>query len=175
MPSETIFDGYWCGICGQFHAGQYISVACDSPDPYACLNNAEKADCAHLGSDDCIINDDQYYLRGIIELPIIGLKETFLWGVWARVRERDYDEFAVHFEASGREKMIGPYKGRLCNRLRGYDLDTLNLKCSIRIQPVGIRPLFIIDELEHPLAIEQRHGISLERARQISAIVHHQG
>jgi hypothetical protein len=173
MPSEAIFDGYQCEICGLFHAGQYISVACDEPDSYAQLKDNEKKSRAHLGTDDCVIDGGEYYLRGVIELPIIGLDEVFLWGAWTRVWERDYEEFAAHFEATGREKIIGPYKGRLGNRLPGYDLDSRNLKCTIQVQPVGRRPLVVIEEPEHPLAIEQRSGISLTRARQISAIARH--
>ena len=172
MPSETLFDGYVCEICGQFHAGQYISLSCDNPDPYAQLQSTKK-DRAHLGTDDCVIGNDEFYLRGIVELPIVGLNEVFLWGVWARVWQKDYDKFVEHYDTEGREKAIGPFKGRLCNKLPGYDPETLNLKCTVKIQPVGTRPLFIIDEPEHPLAIEQRNGIKLARARQICAIVRH--
>jgi hypothetical protein len=174
MAFETIFDGYVCEICGQFHAGQYISLAFDSPDPFAALKDNAK-NRAHLGTDDCVIGSDECYLRGIIELPIVGLDEVFLWGAWARVWQRDYEEFAAHYHSEGREKLIGPYKVRLCNKLPGYGPETLNLKCTLKVQPVGTRPLLVIDEPEHPLAIEQRNGITLTRARQISALVRHQG
>jgi hypothetical protein len=117
--------------------------------------------------------DDEYYLRGVVELPITGVEEKFLWGVWARVWQTDYEEFANHYDVSRREETIGPYKGRLCNNLPGYVPTTLNLTCSIQVQPVGTRPLFVIDEPEHPLAIEQREGITLKRAREIAALVHH--
>jgi hypothetical protein len=172
MAPETIFDGYVCEICGHFHGGQYISLAFDSPDPYAALSTIER-DRAHLGTDDCVIGGDEYYLRGIIELPIVGLDEVFLWGAWARVWQKDYEEFAAHYDAEGRDKLIGPYKARLCNNFPGYELETLNLKCNLKVQPVGTRPLLVIDEPEHPLATEQRNGISLTRARQLSALVRH--
>jgi hypothetical protein len=171
MQTETIFDGYLCEICGQFHAGQYISLACDCPDPYTCLTENEKSR-AYLGTDDCVI-DDEHYVRGIIELPIVGLDVPFLWGVWGRVWKKDYDEFLEYYAFQGREQIIGPYKSRLCNRLPGYDLRTSNLKCTIKIQSLGKRPLFLIEEPEHPLAVEQRNGISLQRARTISALVRH--
>ena len=173
MALEKVFDGYKCEICGEFHSGQYISVAFDSPDPYAALTANEK-NRAHLGTDDCIIDSDQFYLRGIIELPIAGLDEVFLWGVWARVWGKDYEEFAAHYRVEDREKSIGPYKVRLCNRLPGYDSETLNLKCTLDVQSVGSRPRLVIDEPEHPLAVEQRNGFTLTRARQISALVRHQ-
>jgi hypothetical protein len=171
MQAETIFDGYLCEICGQFHAGQYISFACDCPDHYASLTENEK-DHAHLGTDDCVIGDE-HYLRGIIELPIVGVDEPFLWGVWGRVWKKDYDEFVKYYAIQGKEQIIGPYKGRLSNRLPGYNVSTSNLKCTIKIQAVRKRPLFVIEEPEHPLTVEQRDGISLQRARTISALVRH--
>lgn len=172
MSTETQFDGYRCDICGEFHAGSYSSLAFDSPDPYVSLKEAYKAT-AHLGTDDCVIGDERY-LRGIIELPISGLEgEVFLWGVWARIWQKDYEEFVEHYREKGREKIIGPYKGRLCNKIPGYDPETMNLKCAINVQPVGVRPLFIIDEQEHLLAIEQRNGISIRRAQTLSSLARH--
>jgi hypothetical protein len=172
MSGETIFDGYSCEICGKFHSGQYISVAFDSPEAYAQLKKRERTS-THLGSDDCVIGENEHYLRGIIELPIAGLDETFLWGAWARVWQRDYAEFCDHCDSEGRETNIGPYKGRLGNNLPGYQSPTLNLKCTVHVQPVGIRPLFIIEEPEHLLAVEQCNGISLMRARSLAACVYH--
>jgi hypothetical protein len=173
MLSETVFDGFMCEICGQFHAGQYVSFASDSPDPYAALNDSRKESRTLLGSDQCVIDDKHHFIRGLVELPIIGLDEMFLWGGWASVWEKDYDEISQFWDTPEREKKIGPYKGRLANNVPGYDPGTLNLKCTIKILPVGTRPLFIIDEPSHPLAIEQHNGISLERVRQIASIVRH--
>jgi hypothetical protein len=119
--------------------------------------------------------DDEYYLRGVIELPILGLDEVFLWSAWARVWQEDYEDFADHYHDEGRETTTGPYKGRLGNNLMGYDPTTLNLRCSIKVQRVGVRPLFIVDEPEHPLALEQRNGITLQRAQQIASLLYHQG
>jgi hypothetical protein len=171
MSAEAIFDGYLCEICGQFHAGQYISFACDCPDPYASLSQAKKK-YTHFDVNSCLI-EDAYYIRGIIELPILELEEQFLWGLWARVWPQDYDEILEHYTDPGKEEITKSFKGRLANRLPGYDSDAFNLKCTIKLQHLGMRPLFVIDEPEHPLAREQRNGISLQRARTIAAIVRH--
>jgi hypothetical protein len=172
MLSDAPLDGYFCATCGQFHSGLSISYAADSPDSYAWLKESEREERAALGSDQCIIDEEKYFLRGLIELPIIGFKDVFLWGVWASIWKEDFDEISDHWETTGREGLIGPYKGRLNNHLSEYP-DTLNLKCSIRIEPVGSRPLFHIDEPDHPLAKEQRQGISLERIQQIASRLMH--
>lgn len=149
-----------------------VSYAADSPDSYAWLKESERAQRAVLGSDQCIIDEEEYFLRGLIELPIIGFNDVFLWGVWASIWKKDFDEISEHWETPEREKLIGPYKGRLNNRITEYT-ETFNLKCTIRIQPVGSRPLFYIDEPDHALAQEQRHGISLERIQEIASHLMH--
>ena len=66
----------------------------------------------------------------------------------------------------------GPYKGRLNNSLAVYP-ETLNLKLEITLQPVGMRPLFKIQEETHPLAIEQQSGITCKRAMELVALLMH--
>ena len=172
MANQGSFDGYYCSTCHEFHSGLPISYAADSPDSFAWLKEQEREERAVLGSDQCIIDQEKYFVRGLIELPRIGFADVFLWGVWASVWKEDFDEIGKNWGTPGRENLIGPYQGRLNNRLSAYP-DTLNLKCTIRIQPVGSRPLFYLDEPAHPLTCEQRQGISLERIQQIASRIMH--
>jgi hypothetical protein len=172
MSETDPFDGFMCTCCGQFHSGLPQSYAADFPDGYAWLKPEERGARTILGSDQCIIDEQQHFIRGLIEIPIIGQNEVFLWGVWASVLKRDFDEISEFWETNGREKLTGPYQGRLNNQLTEYP-DTFNLKCTIQIQPVGERPFFYVDEPEHPLAIEQRYGISIARVQEIASRLMH--
>jgi hypothetical protein len=173
MPAATYFDGFKCTICQKFHAVEPTSHQSNSPDNYSAIRPAERDVRAVLGTDQCVIDNEQYFLRGVIEIPIIGLDEVFLWGAWARVWQKDYEEMSDFWETPGREKTIGPYKGRLNNNVPTYEPETFNLKCTLKIRPVGTRPLFVIEEPEHPLAIDQTQSISMDRVRRIASIVHH--
>ena len=168
MSSYSELDGYFCASCKQFHSELPISYGCDEPDSYLSLTSEDRAARALLAASQCIIDNQRYFVRGLIEIPILGLNEPLLWGIWASVWKQDFEEMDQYWHVQGREKLIGPYKGRLNNSLSEYP-DTLNLKCTIQVSPVGERPLFYIHELDHPLAIEQRHGISLERVQQIAS------
>ena len=114
-----------------------------------------------------------FFIRGCLELPIIGSKEPFLLGLWACVNGEIYDEISESWQLEGREKTRGPYRGRLSNSLSVYP-ETLNLKIRIEIQPVGIRPLFLLQEHEHQLAIEQHSGITPGRAVELACLLLHQ-
>jgi len=66
-----------------------------------------------------------------------------------------------------------PFKGRLGNSLAEYP-ETLNLKLRIVLQPVGARPLFVVEDTDHPLAVEQSSGITRDRALAMAALLLHQ-
>jgi hypothetical protein len=93
-------------------------------------------------------------------------------GLWASVREEVYDEISDCWNLEGRERTRGPFKGRLGNSLAEHP-ETLNLKLEIALQPVGTRPLFRIEDTDHPLAVEQQFGITPERAMELASLILH--
>jgi hypothetical protein len=140
---------------------------------YANLSRGDRNTRGVIGSDQCIIDQKLFFVRGCLEIPITGSHDLFLWGLWASLREEMFDEISESWELVGREKSRGPYKGRMANSLSVYP-ETLNLKLEIELQPVGTRPLFRLEETEHPLTIEQRSGISRERALELASLLLHQ-
>ena len=136
-----------------------MSFAAEFPDMYANMKREERDTRALIGSDQCVIDEQRFFLRGCLEVPILGSEEPFVWGLWVSVKEEVYDEVSDFWTREGREKLHGPYKGRLANSLTVYP-ETLNLKTEISLQSVGIRPLLKIGEADHLLAREQSAGIS---------------
>lgn len=164
-----------CRVCGQTHEEIPWSFAADFPDMYANLSPGERATRAVISSDQCIVDEQWYYLRGCLEIPIIGSNDVFLWGLWASVKEETFNAMSESWEEEGRETRRGPFKGRLANSLSIYS-ETLNVKLRILVQPVGTRPLFVLEEDEHPLARTQRHGMSRRAAAELTAqLLHVQG
>jgi hypothetical protein len=166
-------DSWTCSCCGQSHEGVPFSFAADYPDNYANMTTEERADRAICGSDQCIIDGEVFMLRGLIEIPIHGLDDPFLWGVWASIFKQDYEEIDESWEEEGRETRRGPYKGRLVNELSIYS-NSFNLRLTILVQPLGSRPLFRLED-PNPLTTQQREGISLEDARRMAEKLLHFG
>jgi len=67
-----------------------------------------------------------------------------------------------------------PYAGCLATEFPGYP-STLNLKAEVYTRPVGERPFILLEESDHPLAVEQRDGITTARVQEIAEIVRHGG
>jgi hypothetical protein len=139
---------------------------------YANMNRDERDARCIRGSDQYVIDQTWFFIRGCLEIPIVGSNEVFLWGLWASVQEDVFDEIEDCWELEGREKRHGPFKGRLANSLAEYP-ETMNLKIRILLQPIGTRPLFVIEENAHALALEQAAGVSRIRAMELASLALH--
>jgi len=60
-----------------------------------------------------------------------------------------------------------PYFGWLSNSIDLYP-ETLNLKTNLHSGDIGQRPCLLLEPTDHPLAVEQRSGITMQRVRQIA-------
>ncbi|WP_442300657.1 DUF2199 domain-containing protein [Terriglobus sp. 2YAB30_2] len=162
-----IGESWVCSTRGEAHSDIPFSFAADFPDPVASCSHEEFESRVVAGSDQCIVDGKEFFLRGLIEIPILGEEAPFLWGVWALLREGDFDEISDCWEEEGREHRHGPFKGRLANKM-SMEPDPFNLQITVRLQEVGQRPVFFIDDPGHPLFLQQKNGISLQMAKEIS-------
>jgi hypothetical protein len=153
---------YTCSKCGQTHSG-FPDLAFDVPFYYQGLTDDERAR-ARLSSDTCVIDDD-YFVRGVLEIPIHGGDETFGFGVWVTLSHQNYQRYEQLYEQRDRLPEE-PYFGWFSNRLPGYP-DTLNLKTNVYLRPYPTRPRIELHKSDHPLALEQRGGITVKRVQEI--------
>ncbi|WP_434095370.1 DUF2199 domain-containing protein [Streptomyces flaveolus] len=125
-----------------------------------------------LSSDQCVIRAEYYFVKGLIEIPVIGSDEVFSWGVWVSLSRDNFSRAADLWDTPGRESEK-PYFGWLTTDLPLYSPTTLNLKTHVHTRPVGERPNVELEPTDHPLAVEQRTGITLDRVREIASAVLH--
>ncbi len=161
---------FMCSFCGESHDG-VPSFAADAPLSYHDIPPAQRAERCDLGSDDCVIDGEHFFVRGCIEIPVHGEAEPLSWGVWVSLSQASHLQWIGSFDLQ-RRSHIGPFFGWLNARLEPYP-DTTNLKTSVHLRDAGIRPLIELEPTEHPLSREQREGISPERAAEIYRRVVH--
>lgn len=153
-----------CRNCEEWHEG-IPSVAANAPLYCYAIPEAERAGRCDLTSDTCVVDDEFFFVRGLLEIPVEGLAEMFSWGVWVSLSKAHFDEYLVHRDDQGRA-MLGPYFGWLSAAVQGYP-DTENLKTMVHPREPALRPLIELEPTDHPLAVEQREGISQDRLAQI--------
>lgn len=124
-----------------------------------------------LTADQCVVDGRRFYLRGRIPIPVAGMAEPFLWGVWAEVNARYFLRTTELWSVAGREAEP-PFPGRLDTNLFPFG-NTLQLPVTVQTQVVGRRPHFVVTDSDHPLAVEQRLGITMRRVEQLAELVLH--
>jgi hypothetical protein len=161
-----------CVSCGQTHSGIF-DIAFDKPavwpDANERISNADLAPgMTHFLADDfCVLNNEHYFVRCVFELPILGADQSLGFGLWSSLSRDNFIRYAETFDRNDQAK-FGPWFGWFSNRLSGYP-DTLNLKCSVHPRDERQRPFIELEPTDHPLACDQRNGISIDRLVEIYA------
>jgi hypothetical protein len=159
-----------CAKCGEVHRGM-PTFGVDHPLTYHGVPEGERERRCSLGSDDCVIDETWFFVRGCLEIPVHGAADPFVWGVWVSLSRASYAEWRRSFGQSKRSH-IGPFFGWLDTWPNVYP-DTKNLKTMVHLRDDGIRPYIELEPTDHPLAIEQCQGIGVERLAEIYAIMTH--
>lgn len=125
-----------------------------------------------LSSDQCVIKGQHFFIGGLVEIPVIGSQDVFSWGVWVSLSKDNFARAVEVWNTQGREAER-PYFGWLSTELALYSEGTSNLKTNAHTRPLGRRPSIELEPTDHPLAVEQRTGITLDRVREIAMAVLH--
>ena len=151
---------FTCSTCGEVHHG-LPDVSFDAPIYYYQIPKDDRERLATLSSDLCVIENRDFFVRGVLEIPIRGTAEAFGWGVWASLSQKHFERYVEIFEADPPPSGEGPWFGWLSNRLPNYP-DTLNLKTRVHLLSGRRRPFIELEPTDHPLAVHQRAGIEME-------------
>jgi hypothetical protein len=126
-----------------------------------------------LSSDQCIIRGKHFFIRGLLEVPVVDGDGPFAWGVWVSLSRENMARAAELWNDPSRVDEP-PYFGWLCNSTPGYP-ETLDLKTNVHSREPGMRPYIELGPTDHPLAIEQRNGITVARVLELTGQLHQYG
>jgi hypothetical protein len=132
---------------------------------------AERAVRCILDADTCIVDQTFFFVRGCLEIPVQGEPEPFIWGVWVSLSRSSFDQFVECLE-SAEHSHIGPFFGWLSAELP-HCPSTENLKARVHLRNDGVRPYIELEPTEHPLAVEQRCGMTDERVAEVCSRLEH--
>jgi hypothetical protein len=130
------------------------------PDPYFGVPEPERDERVRSTSDLCVIDEEHFFIRGILLIPVHGQSERFGLGIWVSQSKQSFDTYLESFDSNE----IGPFFGWLSNKLPFYSESTWALKTMAHFQGNGERPRIELDPCDHPLYRDIVNGISLEQA-----------
>jgi hypothetical protein len=159
-----------CRGCGQRHEGLPFSYGAQAP---AYWRDELSGDAGSVLDDEtCIIQAQHYFVRARLVIPVVDADEDFEWGVWVSLSGANFRRTVDLWTTPGREPEPAHF-GWLSTQLPAYPAETLNLKTEVHNDQVGTRPHVFLEPTDHPLAVEQRTGITVERVQQIAELVLH--
>lgn len=164
-------QSFQCSCCGETLFGPPLAWHFQAPAAWHALPLGERENRGEISSDQCVIDDQHFFIRGLVKIPIVGSEEPFEWGVWVSLSRANFERAASLWHDADRVNEPA-YFGWFSNSLPGYP-ETLFLKTMVHSRGVGLRPYIELERTDHSLALEQRNGISVARVKQIAEQMHH--
>lgn len=180
-PSVSLNDlaslRWKCSSCEQWHTGPCLDFGYASPHYWdenlqqvgsraqSLLDLEEDCPPTFLDEDYCVIGNENFFVRGLIHLPIIGAGKSFCWGVWGSLSRESF-ETLLEMHENPRRVELAPMFSWLSNQISEYP-DTLSLKMNAHVQEPGQRPHFMLERSDHPLSREYHYSIAPERVKEI--------
>ena len=165
----TAIFAFKCSCCGKMHEGS-PSFGFREPDQYSCLSAEQKVEIGTLTDDFCTISHEDgtdYFIRAVLEVPISGVQQPFLWGIWVSLSQKSFDRY--------RETYNSPVEGEtffgwVCSSISLYPYESTR-PADVIVQVGGQRPKVVLhcgDPEDDPLVIDQQEGISILRAQALA-------
>jgi hypothetical protein len=143
-----------------------MDVAFAKPADYIAVLDGERDRRCALTTDWCVIDEQRFYIRGILIVPVTDTADEFGWGLWARIGKPAFQRYYELYSADGAAEP--PFRGHLCGEHRGYEgLD--GLEVNVQLRSATERPAFTMLRCGHLLYKEQQRGITLHRVHEILA------
>lgn len=158
-----------CATCGRTHESLPMCFGAEAPWRLLGVAETEFEARVELNADLCVVDGAHFFIRGHIEIPVRGLDVPFAWSVWCSLSEASFLHVNERWHAPDRGD-DAPYFGWLCTRLPTYP-DTLNLRARVQSRQLSQVPAVRLEPTDHPLAVEQREGMDMNRLAEIAHAV----
>lgn len=156
--------GFECSLCGDSHEEDPTDFGCRVPDVVWELSDEDRERFAEFDTDFCRF-DGRFFIRCILLIPMAERDESFGWGVWCEVEEKDFLRYEELFDQDGTNEP--PIQGTIANLIPG-DESSLDEPITIQLSTSDQRPIVTFpDSSEIASAREQRSGMSNLRYHEI--------
>ncbi len=161
-----------CAICGAAAAELPLCFSAEAPWREL-VPESEFAARVDLTPDQCVVDERSFFVRGHIEVPVLGQAQPLAFSVWSSLSEKSFTHMSERWFAPDRMQ-DEPCFGWLSSAIPAYP-DTVNQRLSVQSRAVGLTPIFTLEPSPHPLSLEQKHGITVARWQELAHLLLHDG
>ena len=153
-----------CRCCGKQFDTLPLDWCWEAPFHWPAEPSRELGD--KLDDHFCAVGEHRF-VRGCLEIPIVGTNDLLVFGVWGSLSQTSFERVVSTWSSDDGEgeSFFSWFSNRLPETL--YP-DTLSLQCRVHLRGRTTRPRIELAPTDHPLAVEQRHGISIDRVIEIA-------
>ena len=162
---------YVCSSCGKTHEGLPTDWGFTLPDEVFALPYLHKYRRTRSNTDLCSLDENRFFIRGLLAIPFTHQDGGFGWGVWAEVSKQVHDFYLDNYS---NEMTLGTKtEGKLANTIPGFP-EITGQPLEIEFQNAKSRPFFAFPRYaEHALATDQRDGIGQHRHHEFLELCGH--
>jgi hypothetical protein len=157
---------YKCSKCGKLYEETLLCFGTDYPNYYYEIPESQRKKRIQLQKSLCIIDEEHYFHRGRLIIPIVDYDKDLIFNVWTTISKDNFEKRNKYWENPNRIDNE-PYFGWLQTIIPMYE-STLNIKTIAIEQEVGLIPIIRSIEDNHQLTIDQNSGINYQKAKDIS-------
>lgn len=154
--------GYQCSTCGEIHSERPSCFSFEMPMVVSQLSEAEREQRAEMSSDQCVLDEEHFFILGTLDLPVQNSDEILRWIAWSTLSRANFERACELWRVDGREGEP-PYPGWLSNPIPGFP-GSLHTKLLVHTEAPGLRPRLEVVDDGHPLWEAQRNGITSKQA-----------
>src|SRR5664279_3560169 len=117
VSSRAMATGFQCATCGKWHDELPLDLGYAEPLYVAELDDNERSQFVTTLGDFRVLRRDgetHHFVRGVIEIPIVGMNECFRYGVWASL---GHESFKLACAAYANDVAAGPFFGWVSNQI----------------------------------------------------------
>lgn len=157
-------QGYVCATCGKVHEGLPAHWGFNQPDDVYFLSYLDRYRRTRSNTDFCSLDEERFFIYGLLMLPFTQQEGEFAWGVWVEVSRSVHDFYVDNYSNELAQGTIA--QGTLANRIPGFP-EIAGSPLEIELQPAKSRPFLTFPaSADHALAEDQRSGVDHARHHQ---------
>src|SRR5262245_13865025 len=93
------FMEYTCSVCGKVH-DDLPHIGDDRPAHWWDVPDAERSRCTLLTPDICVIDDTNFFIRGVIDIPVYEYPKGFGFGAWISLKHENFVTYINNFNSA---------------------------------------------------------------------------
>lgn len=156
-----------CAHCNEEHTE--VEPAFRRPDAFFAVPEAERAARVFESDDLVSIDDEAFFLRGVVQLPVLGREAGYAWGFWVKVAKAHFEVYRRYFDDDPPPEHAG-FPGTLANQTRWLP-PTLGLPVHVHLGRGRSRPGFVMLDDAHELTRHQTQGVPLALVEHWTSVI----